>query len=57
MLENIALTSDKHFDPIPHTIHTPVNVYRLKVELGGHPNRLFVNNLIHDLLERICMEN
>ena len=27
-LEKIALTLDKHFNPIPQTIHTPVNVAR-----------------------------
>ena len=44
-LEKIALTLDKHFNPIPQTIHTSVNVYRLEVELRGYPNSLFVNIL------------
>ena len=48
-LEKIALTLDKHFNPIPQTIHTPVNVDRLEVELRGHPDRVFVNNLIHNM--------
>ena len=48
-LEKIALTLDKHFNPILQTIHTPVNVDRLEVELRGHPDRLFVNNLIHNM--------
>ena len=48
-LEKIALTLDKHFNPIPQTIHTPVNVDRLEVELRGHPDMLFVNNLIHNM--------
>ena len=48
MLEKIALTLDNHLNPISQTIRTPVNVYRLEIELRGQ-NRLFVDNLIHDM--------
>ena len=49
-LEGLAQNIDKYFNPLPKRAQTPVQINSLQIEPSQHPDPMFVNSLIHDMI-------